>query len=217
MATRDRPSDRGSRLAARSLTAIGEEVRRARMGAGLSQAAVGRAASVCHSTVGRIERGRLRGVSIEVLSRSCAAVGLELVIRAYPDADAIRDAGHVALLERLRRRLLATVSWRTEVPLPIPGDRRAWDAVIRNGGPATAVEAETRLTDLQAMERRIALKRRDGSMPRVLILVADTAANRQALALGREALRGDYPLDTREVMAALAAGRQPPADGILIL
>jgi transcriptional regulator with XRE-family HTH domain len=217
MATRERPSDRGSRLAARSRLALGEELRQARIGAGLSQAAVGAAAGVCHTTVGRIERGRLPGVSIEVLGRTCAAVGLDLVIRAYPRADAVRDAAHVALLDRLRRRLPADTRWTSEVPLPIPGDLRSWDAVIGSAEAPTAVEAETRIADLQAVERRLGLKQRDGDMPRVVILVSDTAANRRALALGRAALRDAFPLDTREVMAALLDGRQPPANGVVIL
>jgi transcriptional regulator with XRE-family HTH domain len=217
MGVRDRPTDRAARLAARSLAAIGAEIRTARTSAGLSQATVARAAGTSHSTIGRIERARLPGVSIDVLCRTCAAVGLDLVVRAYPDTDPVRDAAHVGLLERLRRRLPAGTRWRTEVPLPIPGDRRAWDAVIEHDGTVTAVEAETRLADLQAVERRIAVKRRDGGWPRTVILVADTVANRAALAVGREALRHDYPLDTREMMAALTAGRQPGANGIVIL
>ncbi len=103
------------------------------------------------------------------------------------------------------------------MPLPIPGDLRAWDAVIGPASAPTAVEAETRLADLQAMERRINRKQRDGGMARVIIVVSGSAANRRALAIGREALRHDYPLDTREVMAALAEGRQPAANGIVIL
>lgn len=217
MATRERPIDRASRLAARSLATVGEELRRARIGAGLSQVAVARSAGLCHTTVSRIERGRLRGVSIGVLDRACTVVGLELVLRGYPNGDAIRDAAHTALLERLRRRLPQACRWSAEVPLPIPGDLRAWDAVIGPPSAPTAVEAETRLYDLQAMERRIGRKLRDGGMPRVVIVVSDTAANRRALAVGREALRHDYPLDTREVMTALVAGRQPPANGIVIL
>ena len=103
------------------------------------------------------------------------------------------------------------------MPLPIPGDLRAWDAVIGPARAPTAVEAETRLADLQAMKRRISRKQRDGAMPRVVILLSDSEANRHALAVGRESLRHDYPLDTREVMAALAEGRQPAANGIVIL
>jgi transcriptional regulator with XRE-family HTH domain len=196
---------------------VGDELRRARTGAGLSQVAVARAAGVCHTTVGRIERASIPGVSIDVLGRTCAVVGLDLVIRAYPNADPVRDAAQVALLERLRRRLPSSSRWSTEVPLPIAGDLRAWDAVIGPASAATAVEAETRIADLQAMERRISRKQRDGAMLRVVILVSDSEANRHALAAGRGSLRHDYPLDTREVMSALAEGRQPAANGIVIL
>lgn len=183
----------------------------------MSQAAVAAAAGVAHTTVGRIERDRLPGVSIDVLARIGSAVGLDLVVRVYPAGDPVRDAAQVGLLERLRQRLPAAIPWHTEVPLPIPGDLRAWDAVLGLPGRLTALEAETRLSDLQAMERRINRKRRDGGIDRVVILVADTRANRRALALGREGLRASFPLDTREVMAALDEGRQAPASGIVIL
>lgn len=103
------------------------------------------------------------------------------------------------------------------MPLPRPGDLRARDAVIGASSAPTAIEAETRLGDVQAMQRRIGLKQRDGGMSRVVILIAATDANRRALATSRAALRTDYPLDTREVIAALTEGRQPPANGIVVL
>jgi len=82
----------------------------------------------------------------------------------------------------------------------------------------TAVEAETAIRDGQAIERRIELKRRDDpSVDRVVLLVADTRRNREALALLCEGLRDRYPLDGREVLGALGAGRHPPASGIVIL
>ncbi len=179
--------------------------------------AVARGAGVSHTTVGRIERASLPGVSIDILGRICAAVGLDLVVRAYPNADPIRDQAQVALLERLRQRLPPTCRWNAEVPLARPGDLRAWDAVVRTADGPTAIEAETRLADVQAMQRRIGLKQRDGGMSRVVILIAATDANRRALAASRAALRTDYPLDTREVIAALIDGRQPPANGIVVL
>jgi hypothetical protein len=37
------------------------------------------------------------------------------------------------------------------------------------------------------------------------------------LAVARETLRGNYPLDTREILATLADGRHPRASGIAIL
>jgi len=39
------------------MVALGEEIRRARVSAGLNQAAVGRAVGLFYSTIGRIERG----------------------------------------------------------------------------------------------------------------------------------------------------------------
>jgi len=183
---------------------------------GVSQSSVARVAGVSHSTVGRVERGRLPGVSIDVIGRLAATLGLDLVVRVYPRGDPVRDAAHVALLGRLRRGLPAGTRWQTEVPLPLPGDLRAWDAVIGQANDQIAVEAETRLLDIQAVERRILLKQRDGRMARVVVLVADTGPNRRALAGGREHLRGSFPLDTHEILSSLRSGRLPSASGIVI-
>ena len=217
MTTRERHYDRGSRLARRALVAIGEEVREARLAAGLSQAGVGAAARTSHVTVGRIERGLEPGASVALLSRVCAAVGLDLTVRAYLGGDPIRDQGHVRLLARLRARLGSSLQWRTEVPLPDPRDPRAWDATIRLGRLVVAVEAETRLRDLQALDRRIATKRRDGSVAHVMLLVADTTANRRALTVGREYLRASFPLDGRIVLRRLARGELPEASALVVL
>ena len=123
-----------------------------------------------HAQFGRIERGELPELSVEQLSRACAAVGLQLVVRAYPDGDPARDAGQLALLKRLEARLPDGTRWRTEVPLPIPGDRRAWDGVATLNRELIAVEAETRIRDLQALERRLGLKLRDGARERLLLV-----------------------------------------------
>ena len=98
------------------------------------------------------------------------------------------------------------------MPLPIPGDRRAWDACLVLGGRRAGCEAETRLTDVQAMERRLALKMRDGEVDLLLLLVSDTATNRHMLALNREALRTLLPLDGRNVLTSLGSGRLPAGE-----
>ena len=170
-----------------------------------------------HTQLGRIERGELAAVSVDQLARACAAVGLRLVARAYPDGDPIRDAGQIALLARFRVILPATATWKTEVPLPIVGDLRSWDAVVRLGGVAFAVEAETRLRDVQALDRRIALKQRDAGVELVILLVAATEANRRALHHARESLRSRFPLDGRAILGAVRAGRSPTASGIALL
>jgi hypothetical protein len=96
----------------------------------------------------------------------------------------------------------------TEVALPIDGDRRAWDAMIVGAGWRVGVEAETVLDDIQAVERRLALKRRDGDVDHVILLVADTRRNRLALAAAPGAF-GDLPPRARMARRTLAAGRNP--------
>jgi hypothetical protein len=162
------------------------------------------------SQFGRIERGELRGVSVEQWCRAAAAVGLRLHVRAYPSGDALRDVPQARLLARFRGRLHSGVQLRTEVPLHGRTDSRAWDGVIDFDGERDAVEAETRIRDGQAMWRRVALKRRDDStISHVFLLVADTPANRRAIGEIRELLRPDLPLDSRRVLSALAKGRCP--------
>ncbi len=98
-----------------------------------------------------------------------------------------------------------------------PVDDRWWDAVASKDGIAVACEAETRLHDIQAQTRRAHAKFTAGSADRLVLAVADTDHNRRVLREAREVLRGDFPLDTRAVMAALAVGRDPGANGIVVL
>ena len=150
----------------------------------------------------------------------CAVVGLDLAMRAYPAGDPIRDRAQLALLERLRARLNPTLRWRTEVPLPIDGDLRAWGAEIsdRNPNPWRArVEGETRIADGQALERRLNLKLRDDPDGHLILLVSETRANRLALKSLDAGLRSVLPLGTRGMMVALAAARDPRGSGIVVI
>ncbi len=85
------------------------------------------------STVARIELGG-QAATLREYAAFGGAVGLDVRLRAYPAGDPIRDAGQQRLLERLRARIAVELRWRTEVPLPADGDRRAWDAVIAGHG-----------------------------------------------------------------------------------
>jgi hypothetical protein len=170
-----------------------------------------------YSTFGRIERGVIEGVSIEQVTLACVAVGLEPTFRAFPRGDPPRDAGHLRLLDRFRRRLPASAPWHTEVPMPIAGDLRALDGRTRLDERFVGVEAETQLTDVQAIERRVLLKKRDSGVAVLILLVADTRSNRSVLARHRESLRGSFPLDTREILAAISRGHAPVGDGIVVL
>jgi hypothetical protein len=167
--------------------------------------------------VSRVERGRVPRLSIAEASAMLAAVGLDLVVRAVPGGDPVRDAGHAALLARFRARIHATLRWATEVPLPIPGDRRAWDAFVSGDDWRLGVEAEMRPNDLQALERRLALKLRDGGVDHVVLLLADTKDNRRLVWAHADALRARFPLPGHRAMALLAAGSPLPADALVLL
>lgn len=188
--------------------------------AGLTMAQVGRVVGLSASQISRIERGAAANVSVRHLGRIGAAVGLDVRVRAYPGPDPIRDASQVAVIDRLRRRLSGRLRIRTEVPIPIEGDQRAWDAVIAGlvGGPSTLpVEVETRLHDLQAQTRRISLKARDAGVAAILLVVADTRTNRRAIAAAAPVLSGSFDVAARTALAALAEGRHPGGSALVFL
>ena len=101
--------------------------------------------------------------------------------------------------------------------MPIPGDRRAWDGVAAVRGRTAGSELETRLNDVQALQRRVTLKERDGDVDIVLLVVADTTANRRFLEQHREQLRTLLPLDSRQVLDAFRRGELPEKSGIVIV
>jgi transcriptional regulator with XRE-family HTH domain len=216
MTSRERPGDRGRRRASQSRVRLGSELRRGRTGAGLSLRAVGSAAKVHHVRVWRFERGEPTNLRLEDIGAIAAVVGLDLSIRAYPAGDAIRDVAHARLLERFRRELHPSLRWHTEVPFPEPGDLRAWDAVTGRAAWRVGVEAETVIDDSQALDRKLALKRRDGGVELVVLLIADTPRNRRALAASPGAF-ADLPLRTRQMLTCLRAGEQPTDSGVVLL
>lgn len=86
--------------------------------------------------------------------------------------------------------------------------------LIRHG-ERMAIELEMRLRDLQALRRRIALKRRDDPTKGFLLVIADTRSNRRILA-EHEALFDDLPrLRPGVVRTALGSGQLPPT-GLLL-
>jgi len=216
MTVRDSRTARARRLMADDVARVRREIDQARRLAGLSLADLGRSAGLTASAVMRILNGTTRVVDTDILAALATTVGLDLRLRAYPAGDPIRDAGQVRLLERLRLRVRPGLHWRTEVPLPIEGDLRAWDAVIQGHGWSLPVEAETVIVDVQALERKLSLKQRDGGVHHLVLLIADTPRNRRALASAPASFRG-WPFRTRDILGALRAGRDPGASGIVFL
>jgi transcriptional regulator with XRE-family HTH domain len=208
--------DVGSDTARRLIFELGREIQQVRLDLGLSQSTVARAVGLSRSTISRIERGAVRGVSVWHLARILAILGHELSARSYPSGEPIRDAGQTRLLARLRARVHPAFEWRHE--LPVGGsDRRAWDGMLLLPPLKIAVEAETRPRDIQALERRLELKRRDGGIERLVLLLADTRHNRALLRLYGRELRVNYPVAAAEALAALARGEDPGANAIIVL
>jgi transcriptional regulator with XRE-family HTH domain len=218
MSTRDRRIDRAIALADEISKVVRKEFRLARTASGLSRADVGKAVGLSPSQVDRFERGHLQHIRIDQMCRLSLAVGLVPSVRFYPDADPVRDIAQIRLLERVHQRLATTIRWRTEVALAGVTDARAWDAVGDGHGCVDAFEAETRLADLQSTERRVLRKFRDDpTVQHVVLVVAETRANRRVLAIAGDALKGNFPLDTRAALANLGAGRCPGANAIVVV
>ena len=217
MASRGSLHNEALALAKHIRRGMGREIRVARVSAGVSQRAAAARVGMSHAQFGRIERAELDELTVDQLTRALLAVGLSPIVRAGPGAGPAFDSGQLAVFNRLRRMLPVAVNVRTEVPLPIAGDRRAWDAVLALEPLSVPVEVEARLHDIQALDRRAALKLRDSTFDRLLLLVSDTANNRRMLDVHREHLRVSFPLDTRALLRALRAGRTPEASGIVVL
>lgn len=217
MPAHEKHTDRAERSARHDLAALGRELRLARLSHDLSQTAAGRAAGLSHATWSRLERGLASGMSVIDLARASAVVGLDLRVRVYPGGRVLRDQAHVELLERLRERLAADVRWATEVPLPNPGDRRAWDALAVVEPVRIGIEAETRAHDSQELQRRLNGKRRDGGVDHVILLLADTRHNRAFLRSAGMGFLADFPVDGTTALQRLAAGRDPGGSAVVLL
>jgi transcriptional regulator with XRE-family HTH domain len=215
MATTEKAIDRGRRRGRYLRIELGRELHESRLSAGLSQAAVARAVGIHPATVGKIERALFVGVSVERLAELFAVVGHEFGARAYPAGAPLRDAAHLALMERVRRRASDGWHWRYEVPVGLAGDSRAWDAVLERPGLRLALEAETRLRDVQALLRRIDLKLRDSGLSRALLVLSDTRTNRAAVAAAGPALAALFPVLPTAAWAALRLGRDPGGNALL--
>lgn len=216
MPFRESASERGARRGRQLRARTSTELDLARQRAGLSYRELARRLGVSPDTVQRALRGDAGSLTIDLAARLAAVVGLQLSLGLHPDGDPVRDRAHLALLARLHDRLGPGLGWRTEVPIPISGDHRSADAVIGGGGFDILVEAETRLHDVQALERAIAAKQRDLGLARVVLLVADTRHNRTVIDHAEE-LRRRFPISTRACLAALGRAREPAGDALVIL
>jgi transcriptional regulator with XRE-family HTH domain len=196
---------------------IGDQLRTGRHVLGLTQTHVAGSLRISQSEVSRRERGRSTSLAGRELTRHAAAVGLRLSIKLWPVGGGVRDAAQARYVAAFVARVGRP--WRVilEAPIPIAGDLRAVDVVLKSPTLLIAVEVITRLADVQAQIRAARLKARDIGAGRLILVVAGTHANRAALGTVRASLVESFDTDTRRMLGELAAGRDPGRDGVVIL
>ncbi|HWH24227.1 MAG TPA: helix-turn-helix transcriptional regulator [Candidatus Limnocylindria bacterium] len=193
------------------------ELREARLMLGLTQQDVATALGVSRSRVCRLERRRAAPPRMEEIVRHAAAVGLSASLKFYPLGGAIRDSAQSKYIAEFSRRIGHTWRVMLDAPIPLGGDLRAVDVLLMNGSVKLAVEVITRLRDLQAQLRAAQLKQRDIGANRLIIVIAGSRANRAALAEARDTMLATFELDSRRVLAALAGGRDPGRDAVIVM
>ncbi len=217
MPAREDPIDAAARRVRAEVAEAARGLRAARVERGLSQSDIARAAHVSGSLVSRIEHGEVPGVPAPTLARLLAAVGLELAVRVYPAGEPIRDRAHLALLGRFRAAIGSRWRWRVEVPVAPHLDRSAWDAVMASNGVQVGVEAETRLRDVQAVQRRVSLKQRDSAFECAVLVLADTRNNRGVVREYADILAAAFPTATAAALADLRAGNAPRSNALVLI
>jgi transcriptional regulator with XRE-family HTH domain len=216
MPAQNGPFQSAHRLAQQIRLNVANELREARIAAGLSQDRIARASGASRSYISHVETGRVTTLKLDQLARHATAVGLRPSLKFYPIGGGLRDAGQVRYIAKFVERV--GKSWRVglDVPIPVAGDLRAIDVVL-DGVCVIAVEVVSRLRDIQAILRASQLKQRDFGATRLIIVVSGSHANRRALADARQALLATFDLDTQRVLAALASGKDPGRDAIVVL
>ncbi len=217
MTNRSSPVREARRHAAWVVVAFGREVRVARYRSGMTQRRVGALVGRSASCVSRIEAGKVPGVSVRELAMVSAAVGLKLYMNAYPGGRRPLDAPQLQLLQRFRTRIHRSWGWELEKVVPREGDLRAADAFLSQPGCTCAVEAITRLAEVQGHVRPARAKQRDLGATRLILLVAATRANRRILHESAGLLREAFPVSTRVALRRLSLGQDPGGDCLILL
>jgi transcriptional regulator with XRE-family HTH domain len=217
MSSHRRRLDVARRAAAAELSNIGAELRTAREQAGLSQAAVAATLGWRREKISRIENARLRTAALHDLMANSAALGLTMRTKVYPDGPPLRDIAQLSVSQRLLRRISNTWRVRMEVPLMLPGDRRAFDLWLSADGISIAVEVFTKVRDVQAQIRGAHLKWRDSNAARLIVVVAESHANRAVLRSVEDLIGLDYPISARVALSALEDGRDSGGNAIVIV
>lgn len=217
MASRWNPIHEAARKATWTLLDIGRELRVARIRTGRRQAQVGAAIGHSPSRISRIEHGKVPRLSVRELILASAAVGQSASVKLYPSGRLPLDVAQLRLISQFNARIHPSWRRRLEAVMPIPGDQRAIDELITLEGCSCAVEAITRLADVQAQLRAARTKQRDIGAMRLVLLVRDSHANRRMISEALPLISVELPVRTRPAIRSLSRGEDPGADCLVVL
>lgn len=208
---------------------IGRIVRELRTRYGWRQTDLAKRAHVSPSCVSRIERGLLRGLSLDRLRRVLEAVGARLDVAARWDGgnlDRLMNARHSAMHELVAAHVGTVAGWEIapEVSFSVYGERGVIDLLAWHAASRTAliVELKTEIVDIndlmaKADQRRrlaptiMATRGRQPARVAVWVIVAESRTNRRRLSVHRAVLRAAFPVDGRSMAAWLRAPVGAPA------
>ncbi|MGH2446456.1 MAG: helix-turn-helix domain-containing protein [Candidatus Limnocylindria bacterium] len=216
MPYRIRSLDEAVRRSRRDVIELGEELANARRKCGATQAEVARAIGWSGSKVRRIERGQRASVTHQELACFASVVGLSYSGRLFVGTTRLRDATQLRTITSYRS-FASRCGWscRIEEPVPITGDLRAFDLMLRAGSARVAHEFVSRLRDAQAQVRPLLLKQRDAGVGSLILVLRDTAENRRAVAEARDVLADHFPIGSRAALAAIRECRDPGGNAIV--
>lgn len=183
-------------------------------------AAAARRARVSWATWTAVERGH-PGASLSTLCAIGEAVGIDLVVRAYPGAPpSLRDTGQLELARAIVDQ--AHASWQSEIELMVGPHGRAIDLAGFGPTEILAMEIERMVVDFQAQYRRANEKRemlsaRHQRPVRLVLVIEDTRRNRTAIAPHLDLITQVLPAGSREVLRALRLGHPLGRDGVMWL
>lgn len=209
---------RGRQRAQDQARLIGREVATARRANGLSTRTAAARAGVSRSTWVRAEAGSPR-TAIATLCAVTDAVGLDLVLRAYPGTRlTLRDRGQLSIAQHLAG--LAHLGWTIKLEERAGDHGQAVDLVILGASEIVAVEIIRHMNDFQAQYRSAVLKRDwlghlDRRPVRLVMAVEDLRSNRAALAPFAAIIGGSLPAGSRRVLDSLKSGQPIGTDGLL--
>lgn len=203
---------------------IGDQLRTFRLDAGLSQAAVARAAGVSTGHVCDLESGTAEA-SLEMLLRLGAVLGVDPSVKLFPNAGPlVRDRHQVAMTEALIKALSPRWSVSPEVAVyrPVHG---VIDVVLQDrSGPASVA------TELQSQLRRVEqqvrwhhakadalaeLPEQRGRRSGRLLIVRNTLAIREAFRSASGLLSAAYPVSASAAVAALTGDAAWPGSAVV--